>query len=89
MFNWFKKNKDSSNVIDFPVPKAAPPMPEVEPPKEKPATVYYRIGVTDKNRVSLQIGYGEITMNKAGIQNLIDQLALFRDQIADEDEVEE
>lgn len=89
MFDWFKKNKDSSNVIDFPVPKSVPPMPEVVPPPEKPATVFYRLGVTDKNRVSLQMGYSEITMNKAGVQNLIDQLALFRDQLADVDESEE
>lgn len=88
-FRFIKKNSENSNVVNFPAPKSVPPMPEVVPPPEKPATVYYRIGVTDKNRVSLQIGYGEITMNKNGIQNLIDQLALFRDQIADEDEVEE
>ena len=82
MFDWFKKNKDAGNVIDFPVPKVVPPMPEVE----KPATVFYRLGVTDKNRVSLQMGYSEITMNKAGVENLIKQLQVFRDQLVDEED---
>lgn len=91
MFDWFKKNKEPSNVVPFPDhrtygvdDKQALPLPE-EP--EKPATVFYRLGVTDKNRVSLQMGYSEITMNKAGVQNLIDQLSLFRDQlVGDENE---
>lgn len=81
MFDWFKKNKDSGNVINFPVPEVVPPMPEVK----KPTTVFYRLGVTDNNRLSMLIGYSEITMSKAGVENLINQLQVFRDQLHDED----
>lgn len=83
MFNLFgKKNKDETNVVDFPAPKAVPKMPEVVPPKaEEPATTYYRLGITSNSRVSFQMGYSEITMNASGINNMIAQLELFRDQI--------
>lgn len=82
-FNFFKKkSKEPSNVVPFPEPKAVPKMPEVKPPsEEKPAHTFYRLGVTDNNRVSLQMGYSEITMNAAGVDGLIKQLAVFRDQI--------
>jgi hypothetical protein len=87
MFDWFKgKDKTPSNVVKFPEPKAVPPMPEVVPPKEKEAKVYYRFGVTDNNRVAFQMGYSEITMNREGCQNLIDQLTFFMNQIEDETE---
>jgi hypothetical protein len=84
MFDWFKKNKDSGNVIDFPAPKS---VPYIEPPKEpeKPATVFYRLGVTDKNRLAFQMGYSEITMNKAGVENLIKQLEVFKEQLQHEE----
>jgi hypothetical protein len=73
MFNLFGKSK--SNVYTLPLPK-------VEPPKEeKPATTYYRLGITSNGRVSFQMGYSEITMNAGGINNMIAQLELFRDQI--------
>ena len=89
MFDWFKKNKDSGNVIDFPVPKSVPPVPYVEPPKqEEPAKIFYRLGVTDKNRVAFSMGMSELTMNKEGVQNLIEQLQVFRDQLRDEDDEE-
>lgn len=77
-----KMVKDGADVLEFPKPKA---VPYVEPPKEKPATVFYRIGVTDNNRLAFQMGYSEITMNKQGVQNLIDQLTFFRDQMPDGD----
>jgi len=88
MFNLFgKKNKTPSNVVPFPEPKAVLPMPQVEPPKEKekPAHTFYRMGLTDNNRVSFQMGYSEITMNSAGCQQMIDQLEFFRSQIRDEE----
>lgn len=70
-------------MVPFPKPEA---VPYVEPPKpEEPATVFYRIGVTDKNRVSFQMGYSEITMNRDGVDNLIQQLEVFRDQLTEED----
>lgn len=77
----FKKvmeDTDPSNVVKFPAPKVVPPIPE----PEQPATVFYRIGVTDKNRLAFQMGYNEITMNKEGVENLIRQLEVFKDQLA-------
>lgn len=85
MFDWFKtKSKDAysedekSNVYNLPPPKVVPDPPKEE---EKPATTYYRLGITSNGRVSFQMGYSEITMNAAGIDNMIAQLELFRDQI--------
>jgi len=87
MFDWFKgnKNKEPSNVVPFPEPKA---VPYVEPPKEKekPSTVFYRLGVTDNNRIAFNMGYSEITMNKQGVQNMINQLTFFMNQLEDEDD---
>lgn len=70
----------TDNVIPFPdkVPYIVPPVPE------EPAKVFYRLGVTDKNRVALSMGIYEITMTKAGIENLIQQLQVFRDQLQEE-----
>jgi hypothetical protein len=81
MFDWFKK-PDYSNVVKFPAPT-----PYIEPPEppEEPTKVFYRIGVTDKNRLAFQVGYSELTMTRKGVQNLIEQLQVFRDQIHDED----
>ena len=85
MFDWFKKG-GGDNVVPFPeLKKAIPAMPEVKPPKEDPK-IYYRFGVTDNNRIAFQMGYTEITMNKEGCQNLIDQLTFFMNQLHDEDE---
>lgn len=83
MFDWFKK-KDSK-VVKFPTPEVVPPMPTPSE-KEKPAHTYYRLGMTDNNRVSLQMGYSEITMNYDGVNNMIKQLEVFRDQIVIEDD---
>lgn len=93
MFNWFgnKDKENDSKVIKFPEPKSAPSMPKVEPPKqeEPPAKIYYRLGLTDNNRVAFSMGYSEITMNAQGVQNMIDQLAFFKTQLQDETDVEE
>lgn len=84
MFDWFKgKKEEASNVVPFPEKKSSASEPE--PEAEKPATIYYRFGITDKNRLAFQMGYSEITMNKAGVQNLIDQLTFFRDQLSEEE----
>jgi hypothetical protein len=91
-FRFIKKNgadMEPTNVVKFPEPKETPKMPYVVPPepkKEEPATIYYRLGVAGKNRVSLQMGYSEITMNRAGVQNLIDQLEVFKSQLTDTEE---
>jgi hypothetical protein len=87
MFNWFgKKDKEPSNVVPFPEqPKT---VPYIEPPKEseKPAVTYYRLGITNNSRVSFQMGYSEITMNADGVDNMIKQLQVFRDQIREYEE---
>lgn len=97
MFDWFKNigrreyptdirtdmekiGNDMSKVIPFPVPEVVPPK------EEKPAITYYRLGITNTNRVSFAMGYSEITLNAAGIDNLIKQLELFRDQLQEEDD---
>lgn len=82
MFDWFK-NKDSK-VVNF--PKRETNYTVTPTSDEKPATIFYRFGVTDKNRLAFQMGYSEITMNKAGCQNLINQLTFFMNQLEDEDE---
>jgi hypothetical protein len=91
MFDWFRNYgksegsvaEDMNNVIKFPELKAAPPpMPEVE----QPAKIFYRLGLTDNNRLAFSMGYSEITMNKQGVQNMIDQLAFFQSQLVDDEE---
>ena len=83
MFDLFKKkDKESENVVKFPELKS---LPKEEPPKkEEPAKIFYRLGLTDNNRVSFQMGYSEITMNAAGCQQMIDQLEFFKSQLYDE-----
>jgi hypothetical protein len=84
MFNLFGKKDKESNVVKFPdhrdygiEDKQALPFPK----KEEPVTTYYRLGITNNGRVSFQMGYSEITMNAGGIDNMIAQLKLFRNQI--------
>ena len=85
MFDFFKnKSSEKSNVVPFPEKKDHVVQPET-PKKEDPAKIFYRFGVTDNNRLAFQMGYSEITMNKAGVQNLINQLEFFRDQLVDEE----
>jgi hypothetical protein len=79
-----KVGDDMSKVIPFPALKAAP---EPEPEPEKPGRVFYRLGLTDNNRVAISMYYGELTMNGAGVQRLIDQLEFYKNQLTeDEDE---
>lgn len=80
--------QQSHETYGIPPAKEVPPMPEVDSPKEEPAKIFYRIGATDTNRVAFSMGTMEITMNKVGVQNLIEQLAVFRDQLEDEDDEE-
>jgi hypothetical protein len=42
------------------------------------------LGLTDNNRVAFSLSYGEVTMNRDGVQRLIDQLEFYRDQLDDE-----
>jgi hypothetical protein len=82
MFDFFKK-RDYSNVVKFPAPQA---VPYIEPPKEKekPAHTYYRLGLTDNNRVSFAMGYSEITMTAAGVDSMIKLLETYRDLLSEE-----
>lgn len=82
MFNWFGKKDKSSNVVPFPEKKETTSgytMPEE--PKEKDPHTFYRLGITDNRRISFQMGYSEITMNYNGVNDMIKQLEVFRDQI--------
>ena len=79
-----KVSNDMNKVIPFfPEVVKTPPVPEVEPPKEKTAHTYYRLGLTDNNRVSLAMGYSEVTLSATGVDNLIAQLEVFRNQLQD------
>lgn len=82
MFDWIKRMGSKDNVLTFPdkVPYIAPPVPE------KPATVFYRLGVTDTNTLAFSMGVTEVTMTKAGVQSLIEQLQVFRDQLTDDED---
>ena len=71
-----KIGNDMKKVIPFPELKAPPPAE-----KEPVGKTVYSVGLTDNNRVSLHIGYSSIIMNTVGVQQLIDQLTLFKDQI--------
>ncbi len=91
MFNLFgKKDRESKdNVYTLPTPKAVPPAPEVTPPvKEKDPVTFYRLGLTDNNRVSFYMGYTEITMSRKGVQQMIDQLKFFQSQIDDDNDID-
>lgn len=83
MFDFFKKPDYSK--VKFPETKPMWNVP-VEPiEQEEPAKIFYRVGVTDSNRVSLQVGYSELTMTRLGVQNLIDQLEVFKNQLEEEE----
>jgi hypothetical protein len=79
MFDWFKKNNDSANVIPFPEHKQTP---YIAPPEKQPEPkVYYTFGLTDDDRITFTMGYTTLTMNSAGVQELIDQLEFFKKRI--------
>lgn len=82
MFNWLT-NKKESNVVPFPA-QAEYGDGDSPPPQEpkKPAVTYYSLGMTSENRVELKMGYSAITMNHDGLCNLIDQLEVFKKQLA-------
>ena len=80
-----KVANDMNKVVPFPELKLAPPpMPEVE----QPAKIFYRLGLTDNNRVALSVGVMEITMSKVGVDHMIQQLQVFRDQLTNEQDEE-
>jgi hypothetical protein len=79
MFDWMKKNKMPENVVPFPVP--APKLVEPPAPKKPEPKTYYQFGLTDDNRLSFTMGYTTLTMNSAGVENLINQLEFFKNQL--------
>lgn len=83
---WFNK-KEVPQYVPEGMMKPSETKDEVPASKEsqKKATGHtmYSIGLTDENRVSFRMGYNEITMNPQGVQNMIDQLELFKQQIMD------
>lgn len=85
MFDFFKFKKNVEEAKDnvYKLPKLVEPPPEK---KEEPAKIFYRLGLTDNNRVAFSMGYSEITMNKVGCQQMIDQIGFFMDQLYDEDD---
>ena len=76
MFDWFKK-REYTNVIKF---------PEVKTPYVKDPAIHYSIGHSDDNRIAFRIGHSTLTMNRAGAQQLIDQLELYQSQLSEEDQ---
>lgn len=91
MFDFFKFKKNVEEAKDnvYKLPKLVEPTqpipPRPEPKKEDPVTTFYRLGFTNNERVSFQMGYSEITMNRAGINSMIKMLEAFRDQLPDGD----
>ena len=87
MFDLFKKNKMPKNVVPFP----APPPKLVEPPPEpkKPPVTYYSLGMNSDNRLEFKMGYSAISMNYGGITNLIEQLEVYKKQLAKYEGIEE
>jgi hypothetical protein len=84
MFDWMKKNKTPSNVVPFPAPQS---VLSVEPPEpKKEPKIYYTFGLTDDNRLTFQMGYTTLTMNREGAQQLIDQLEFFKSQLHEDKE---
>jgi hypothetical protein len=83
MFDWMKKDKTPSNVVPFPEQPKPVPYVEPAPEPEKPVHTYYRLGLTNNNRVSFQMGYSEITMNAAGIDSMIKLLESYRDLLSE------
>ena len=89
MFDLFRKNKMPKNVVPFPgstKPHLPKELPEPTPTPEKVSKTYYTFGLTNDNRVSFAMGYTTLTMNAAGVDQLITQLEFFRDQLHQEQE---
>ena len=77
-----KIGEDMSKIVPFPELKAMQPAPK----EDIAGKTAYSIGLTDNNRVSIMIGYSSVSMNSVGIQQLIDQLTLFKSQIDSNEE---
>lgn len=78
---WFNKKEEPKYIPEGLGVRGKIKERQSEEPK---GTTMYSIGLTDQNRVSFRMGYSEITMNPQGVQNMIDQLELFKKQIMEE-----
>jgi len=90
MLDWLKKKP--SNVIPFPEQKETTEYgggSYVPPEPKKPPVTYYTLGMTSENRVEFKMGYSAITMNHDGLVNLMEQLEVFRKQLAEYEGIEE
>jgi len=87
MFDWMKKNKMPENVVPFPAP--APKLVEPPPEPKKPPVTYYSLGMTSEGRLEFKMGYSAISMNYGGITNLIEQLEVYKKQLAEYEGIEE
>jgi hypothetical protein len=79
-----KVGEDMNKVIQFPEFETK----TKEAAKDTGGKTVYSIGLTDNNRVSIVMGYSSMTMNSVGIQQLIDQLTLFKSQIEGNEDAE-
>ena len=73
MFNFFKRPN-----LTFPEPTPYITEPDT---KNTVPNIHYTLGHTDDNRVSFTMGCNRLTMNSAGIDNLIAQLEVFKNQL--------
>jgi len=81
IFDFFNKDKSNGNVLPFPGPYVEPAKPVKEP---EPKTLY-SFGRTDDNRLTFTMGYTTLTMTEGGLQQLIDQLEFFKNQLKDKE----
>ena len=84
ILDWFNRGKGSDNVIPFPG-NDLPRGPYIPPPEREPKT-FYTFGLTDDNRMTFQMGHSTLTMNREGVENLINQLEFFKNQLREDQE---
>ena len=70
--------EDGAKVLEFPTPKAVPPMPAVVPPKPKQPEEHYRVGFDSEGRTTLTLmadtGSMTLSMNQTACEQLIRML---------------
>jgi hypothetical protein len=71
MFNWFK-------TPEYTVPVTSTVPYITTPEKEKE---FYSIGITSEDRMTFKIGHSTLTMNRQGVEHLIEQLEVFMNQL--------
>lgn len=86
MFNFFRRRTAKELMDEARETYTVPEVKAPAVPKEEPAKIFYRLGLTDNNRVAFSMGYSEVTMNREGCQQMIDQLTFYMNQITEEEE---